>query len=870
MAAAKEKLHFIFNRYGFQLDTTYTNSDESIAEFASFVTKEPLFAIYNAGFKEKPDFLDAAGIYLYNLADMFLQDLTSLPGLEISRENTDIVPDSDRIKKLLGCLPFVPGTEYVNEDWIIHIYSEFSRIFRDEIRAFNGTVQMYLAGKSQHLKAAERVFFHLVENKNEPDFPFAFLATYATKDENGGIRHLPLKYALTEYETEKEKLLNLLSCLNKASEVSPLIAQFVESGEMFYPLRLTAQEAYELLCSAQQIEDSGIVFRIPNWWKKSYKGNIDLNITLGGKKPSYVGMNSVIDMVPSLTFCGEELSDKEIADLLEQTNGLAMLKGRWVAVNRQRLQSLLDNMKKYDGSITLIQALRMEVDDEKISPDIGALITNGEWLNNLLVKLREPAKVKQVSVPRSFKAKLRPYQKTGCTWLDSMSALGFGCCLADDMGLGKTVQVLAFLEHMWKNKPDSHILLIVPASLIGNWKKEKDKFAPDMPLTILHGISSEELSFIDESELSFLNITTYGMAARTEKLTEFKWDCVICDEAQAIKNPGTKQTKQIKKLQSGMRIAMTGTPIENNLTNLWSIFDFLDKGLLGTSVQFRDFCKSLDAHPEGYAKLKNMISPFMLRRVKTDKNIISDLPDKLEQVDSVELSKKQIVLYRKYVSQIAAILDSADGIERKGLILSSLVKLKQICNHPDQYLGQESFNPKDSGKFLLLGDICETIYEKRERVLVFTQFKEIIPYLDLYLSEIFHCRGVVLHGSMSVKERNQAVEKFQSSEYVPYMVLSVKAGGTGLNLTKASHVIHFDRWWNPAVENQATDRAYRIGQKNNVIVHKLVCTGTIEEKIDALIESKKELSENVIGSAVEKSLTEMSNSELMSMMKLEI
>ncbi len=343
---------------------------------------------------------------------------------------------------------------------------------------------------------------------------------------------------------------------------------------------------------------------------------------------------------------------------------------------------------------------------------------------------------------------------------------------------------------------------------------------------------------------------------------------MILDEAQAIKNPATKQTKEIKKISAGMRIAMTGTPIENDLTNLWSLFDFLNQGLLGTPKEFHEYCKNLSDHPEGYAKLKAMVTPFMLRRVKTDKKVIADLPEKLEKVDYVTMSKKQVVLYRKAVAELESMLAEVDGMKRRGLVLATIVKLKQICNHPDQYLGQQAFLESESGKLQMLREICETIYEKRERVLVFTQFKEITEQLADFLTGIFHAKGYVLHGGIRAAKRTEMVEAFQGEDYVPFIVLSVKAGGTGLNLTKAGHVIHFDRWWNPAVENQATDRAFRIGQTKNVMVHKLVCEGTIEEKIDAMIESKKELAENVIGTGGEKWITELGNEELMSLFRL--
>lgn len=436
------------------------------------------------------------------------------------------------------------------------------------------------------------------------------------------------------------------------------------------------------------------------------------------------------------------------------------------------------------------------------------------------------------------------------------------------MGLGKTVQVLAYLEKLREQDKNARVLLIVPASLLGNWQKETERFAPSMDMLILHGKTSKALEMLYRESATFLTVTTYGMAVRIPALQEETWSAVILDEAQSIKNPGTKQTREIKKIPAHMRIAMTGTPIENDLSNLWSLFDFLNKGMLGSSKEFRAFCKDLDENPEGYAHLRAMISPFMLRRVKTDKNIIADLPEKIEQTDHVRLSKKQIVLYRKAVSDLEKSLRTAEGIKRKGLVLSTITRLKQICNHPDQYLGQQVFSESDSGKFLLLREICQTIYEKRERVLVFTQFKEITKYLSAFLEDIFHAKGGIIHGGVRASKRDQIVEAFQGETYMPFLVLSVKAAGTGLNLTRASHVIHFDRWWNPAVENQATDRAYRIGQDKNVIVHKLVCESTIEEKIDAMLQSKRELAENVIGSSGENWITELSNDELMAMMRL--
>jgi non-specific serine/threonine protein kinase len=360
------------------------------------------------------------------------------------------------------------------------------------------------------------------------------------------------------------------------------------------------------------------------------------------------------------------------------------------------------------------------------------------------------------------------------------------------------------------------------------------------------------------------------MVQKYEWLHSYTWKYVILDEAQAIKNPATKQTKAVKQLKAANRIVMTGTPVENRLSDLWSLFDFINPGLLGTRQEFSRFTRNLTRDHEGYARLRKIISPYILRRLKTDKTVISDLPDKVEMKTWSLLSRKQAVLYQKLVDDLSRSIEDTEGIQRKGIILSVLMRFKQLCNHPDQYLGTGSFEENESGKFGRLREICETIHEKRERVLVFTQFREITGPLSEFLSRVFQRQGLVLHGGTPVVKRKEIVARFQDEEYVPFMVLSLKAGGLGLNLTAANHVIHFDRWWNPAVENQATDRAFRIGQKKNVIVHKFVTKGTVEEKIDQMIEGKLDLSKEIIQSGSESWLTEMNNEELLDMFTLTI
>ena len=865
-----EQLSFLLTRDGFRVDDAVPTDGAEAEKWKTGFADAPYETLYGLAFRTRPACFDAAGGFLCRIAERFAEELAAVPGLELSRAETTLVPGEDTVEILLDSVPFVLGAEHVTRPWLKRQYRRLLDVFRREIADYPGKVSLYLSEKSQKLQVPERVFFHLVES-HEEEWPFAFLATYATRSENGRVRHVPLQYALTEYRSEREKLLELLSCLNKAAEISPLIAGFVESGELFHPLRLSADEAYQILQAVPDLERSGILCRIPNWWRKRFSA-VAVTIRIGEREPSLLGLASILEAVPSLTVGGVPLSEEDIRLLLQQTEGLSYIKGRWIEVNHARLQELLRQMEQSGGAVTLMEALRAElktVSETDREIDVGPVITNGKWLRGLLRVLRNPEKLKERPLPPGFCGELRPYQKTGYQWLLQMDRLGFGACLADDMGLGKTVQILAYLERLRTDKPGARALLVVPASLLGNWQKEAARFTPELTIELLHGARASAMEDRVRNSTAFLMLTSYRMAASIEALREVNWDCVILDEAQAIKNPAAKQTRQLKQLRSRMHIAMTGTPIENDLSNLWSLFDFLDKGLLGASDEFRTFCRGLEERPEGYARLKRMIAPFLLRRLKTDKSIISDLPEKQEQLDYVELSRKQTVLYRKLLAETQEKVLQSDGMQRRGLVLSLILHLKQICNHPDQYLGQEEFAPSQSGKFELLREIAETIYSKRERLLVFTQFREMTGPLDDYLAEIFHCRGGVIHGGIPVAERDQLVERFQSEAYMPYLVLSVRAGGTGLNLTKASHVVHFDRWWNPSVENQATDRAFRIGQKKNVMVHKFISRGSVEEKIDTLIASKKELAENVIGAGGEKWITELGNDELLQLLRLD-
>ena len=492
--------------------------------------------------------------------------------------------------------------------------------------------------------------------------------------------------------------------------------------------------------------------------------------------------------------------------------------------------------------------------------------------------LRQPEGLARVSPGPALKTVLRPYQEHGVRWLYLLTRLGLGACLADDMGLGKTIQVLALLLVLQREQTDSRpSLLVVPASLMANWAAEAERFAPSLRLLIAHpsAMPADALRGLDAGRLAGVDlvITSYGSLLRLPALETIDWRLAVIDEAQAIKNPGTKQTRQVKKLKAGARIALTGTPVENRLSDLWSIFDFTHPGLLGSDKVFAKFAKRLAA-AEHFGPLRSLVRPYILRRLKTDKRVISDLPDKTELKAWCHLSPAQAALYQRAVKELAAALADAEGnidkISRKGVVLAFLMRFKQICNHPSQWLGDGAWSVDDSGKFARLRELVEVIAAKQEKVLVFTQFRETTEPLAAFLGAIFGRDGLVLHGGTPVAKRRDLVKRFQEDELTPFFVLSLKAGGAGLNLTAASHVIHFDRWWNPAVENQATDRAFRIGQQKNVLVHKFVCRGTIEDRIDQLIESKQQLVKDVLEGGAELLLTEMSDRELLDLVKLDI
>jgi non-specific serine/threonine protein kinase len=856
----------------------------SIAEIHKALNEDfqdsPYQALFKLAFISDENKLSANLEFWKSFARLYTETLRLSESLELLREKQVVSVEQSVLKDLCSRAPYFQGFEYLNPDCLVYHWSKLNDFFHIEIKKHKGSVESFFLKYSPDVHLVGKIYFHLVEQKSESS-SFAFMATYSVGlNKKNQAQHRPLQYALTEFENDQDKLLELLSTVSIASKESEFLKNLLDSGELFYPLHFSPDESFQFLKEIPLYENAGILCRIPNWWR-SGKKSASLSISFGEKKQtSLLGLNSLIDFQAKIKIGDVKLTSAEAEEILKQSEGLALIKGKWVVVDREKLSQSLENWEKAtdllaDENIPLSDALRMLMGrhghsfSDILSSD-NVEIGIGDWLKEIMNKMQNPELLKETRVTKDFKAELRPYQQAGLNWLTLLDSLRFGACLADDMGLGKTIQILALFNSLRKKKNYTTSLLVLPASLIHNWASEFEKFAPRIKFIIAHPGGGKDIlgknTSPDQIPSWDIVITTYGFIKRYKWIQDYQWNYIILDEAQAIKNAGTAQTKAVKNLISCNRIVLTGTPIENRLSDLWSLFDFLNPGMLGSKTEFSRFIKQNEDH----GALRQVISPYILRRLKTDKNVISDLPDKIEVNSFSRLSRTQHLLYQQQVDLLKNSLENSEGgMKRKGLVLSSLIKFKQICNHPDQYLGNTTYKPIESGKFERLREICETIYEKREKVLIFTQFKEIIEHLETFLEDVFERKGLVLHGSTAVSKRKKLVDRFQSDEYVPFFILSIKAGGTGLNLTAANHVVHFDRWWNPAVENQATDRAFRIGQKKSVVVHKFITEGTIEEKIALMLIEKKTLSDEVLESSGESSfITEMDDKELIDLFSL--
>ena len=845
--------------------------------------------LLHLGLQEVQTALPPELAFFRELARAFLVRVCGTPDLEAERAPPEVAAPPELLLRLADAVPPMTGAEYVDSALLARAWAALHVALAERLAQSGGGLPAFLQSQNSIWNSVGRVCFHLAENKRDEAHPFAFLATYSSRvSASAKVQHRPLGQAVRDSgdARDKQALLSLLAPVERAAAHSPLVRELMDSGDLFAAQAWTPREAHRFLRETPALEAAGVVVRVPDWWRSRPRPQVTVNV--GGRPPSTLGLDAVLDFSVGLTLDGEPLSDAEWRELRRSTDGLALVRGRWVEIDRERLEAVLAHWKTVQKSagkdgLSFLEGMRLLSGASFDQPDApaGAVderaswaeVRAGSWLAETLRALRRP-ETADAQVPKALRATLRPYQQAGVSWLSLLSQLGLGACLADDMGLGKTIQVLALLLLHQERTPHRTHLLVVPASLIANWQAELERFAPSLRAWVAHP-SATPARARDQARPALasidLVITTYGALTRIAWLSETDWDTVILDEAQAIKNAGAKQTRACKALRARVRLALTGTPVENRLGDLWSLFDFLNPGLLGSAKTFSRFTKQLAARND-HGPLRALVRPYLLRRLKTDRQIISDLPDKTELNAYAPLTRVQAALYADAVDALRAqlVTPAPDGMQRRGQILAALMRFKQICNHPSQFLGDGDYAPAASGKFERLRELGEAIAAKQEKALVFTQFRELTGPLAAFLAEVFGRPGLVLHGDTPVKARQPLVDRFQNDETIPFFVLSVKAGGTGLNLTAASHVVHFDRWWNPAVEAQATDRAFRIGQKRNVLVHKLICRGTIEEKIDALIEVKKGLSREALEGGGEARLTELSDEELLRVVSLDI
>ncbi len=670
---------------------------------------------------------------------------------------------------------------------------------------------------------------------------------------------------------------NLLMNLGHAARMCPLLWQGMESTHPA-SLSIDLQSAYDFLKNdAAVLEAAGFKIIVPSWWTPKGRKRARIRIQTSGKStPSeeketgkgYFGLPSLVEYQYELSVGDEAVTQKEWQELVNAKSPLVQFRGEWMELDSQQMEQLLDLWQQQENNSEALSV--NDLLKQVAEADENTEYVFDEVLTDILNRLQQQESIEAQDNPKGLKGELREYQKQGLAWLVTQEALGLNPCLADDMGLGKTIQIIALLldEREKASKQDKLLptLLIAPTSVLGNWQKEMQKFSPELNSLIHHGGKrAKKLEDLDTlmTDTDVL-ITSFSIARRDSKLLKQKnWQRIVVDEAQNIKNPKSAQAKAIYALKAPHRIAMTGTPIENRLMDMWSLFHFLNPGYLGTALQFKRGYETpiqRDNNKHRAQQLKRLVHPFILRRLKSDKSIIDDLPDKIEQKVYCNLTKEQASLYQAVVDDVQAQLEDAEGIQRKGLILSTLMKLKQICNHPTQFLQDESeFSPARSHKLARIDEMVQVALDDSDSLLIFTQFTEIGRKLEQLLREKHACPVHYLHGGSSRKHREQMIENFQNPESeAGVFILSLKAGGVGITLTRANHVFHFDRWWNPAVENQATDRAYRIGQEKKVFVHKMVTLGTLEERIDQMLEDKQNLADSIVGSG-ENWLTEMDN-----------
>ncbi len=804
-----------------------------------------------------------------------------------------LAPSPEEAARWLESLPPMAGAP-VSASILRRWFEELTPALERTAAQESCTAEEWLSRLGEGWRQLGRLCFHLAENagENAPEQPFAFLATFIhAVGADGKPRHAPLGLAPRLLANDRAAQLSLLYPLRQAAAESPFLAKLINTQAVYHPCAWTARQAYDYLETVPLLERCGIESRMVNLWK-SLPPRVELDVRAelaeGEGKPDKapaLNIHSLLRFLPHLALGAHHLSEEELHELMAGEDGLVRFRGEWVRLDREKLARLLDNWRQATrmaaSGIPLMAGLRYLLGKRSHAlpqlppPEEGVRVSPGESLARALEQLRLTPQ--EPELPPQLAATLRPYQREGVRFLLGVTEAGFGACLADDMGLGKTLQLIAWLTHLQRRGvlDAGAALIIAPASLLDNWRDELARFAPQLRATILHpfALSAAETELLQRDPARLLArahvaLTTYGMATRNGLLARQELPALVLDEAQAIKNADSQRTRAILRLRSPRRVALTGTPVENGLSELHSLFEFLNPGLLGDSRNFNAFVRHMGSD---YTPLRRLVRPFLLRRLKSDPALLPELPPKTEQAAWCYLNPEQARLYAREVEKLQAVINEPDPQTRLALVLPILGRFKQICNHPAQYLGENicdsAYSPERSGKMQRLGQLAQSIAAAGDACLIFTQYRSLIEPLHDFLAGIFGGPGLMLHGGTPLGERQQRVAAFQQPGGPRFFVLSLKAAGTGLTLTRARHVIHFDRWWNPAVENQASDRAYRIGQQNPVIIHPLICCGTIEENIHHMLRRKTAMADALLAGGLEKMLLQLSGDELLALVK---
>ncbi|MDD3013395.1 MAG: DEAD/DEAH box helicase, partial [Candidatus Gastranaerophilales bacterium] len=763
---------------------------------------------------------------------------------------------------------------------IIHklTFLKSSKIKKGDVTSIFTKPQLFnaISPEGKNIAASISYWLDALSAKNKDIRPIIKVESYKDRPENSFAIYIDIiNYKNNDiiplfklFESDKKQVIaDISGQLMIASNYMPLLKDILDSKGLISPI-IDLKEILELVSSISVILNGlGIEVVIPKELKNLFSprislkarmkdsNNIDINSFFDSDNKAQTTTQKLFDFSYEIALGDKTVSKEEFLELVKAADGIVKYKDQYVLLKPEEINSILEKLNKPVPEMLS----SMELFHSAISGFYNDMDFNPDHAFKRAIE--ELVKVEEITIPAGLAGVLRPYQERGFRWLYSNKMRGFGSCIADDMGLGKTIQVISLiLKLKEEGKLKKPALVICPTTLVGNWHKECAKFAPSLNVYIYHGIDrSLELDGIDVA------ITTYGLLRND--VDEFKnkdWDIIIIDEAQNIKNPDAAQSIAVKSIKTGTYIAMTGTPVENRLSELWSIFDFTNKGYLGNISSFqKNYAMPIEKHrdAERIEKLKLVTEPFVLRRLKSDKSIISDLPEKIVFDEYCYLTKEQAALYEKVLENSFKTIEDKTGIHRKGQIFKLITSLKQICNHPTQYTKLDKLSKDLSGKAEKTFSIIDQIFEQNEKAVIFTQYKEMGDLLVRMIKDELKMDVPFFHGSVTRTKRDQLVENFQSDENIKLMIISLKAGGTGLNLTAATNVIHYDLWWNPAVEDQATDRTYRIGQTRNVIVHRLITLGTFEEKIDEMLKSKKELADLTVSSG-EKLITELSNNEL--------